>query len=42
MPKGPEWTPCARWMYCGGRELSGEQFGSSAALSKVYAPDEKG
>jgi hypothetical protein len=43
MPKGPERTPCARWMYCGGRELSGEQFRLLRGVVRSFVPwDEKG
>jgi hypothetical protein len=38
MPKGPERTPCAQWMYCGGRELSGEQFRLLRGVVRSFAP----
>jgi hypothetical protein len=42
MPKGPERTPCARWMYAVAGSSRESNSGSPAASSEACASDEKG
>jgi hypothetical protein len=42
MPKGPERTPCVRWMYAVAGSSRESNSGSSAASSKFSISDEKG
>jgi hypothetical protein len=42
MPKGPERTPRARWMYAVAGSSRESNSGSSVASFEVYVPDEKG